>query len=223
MVKATRKLKGSQEEEVAELPRVSASSVGDLNSALFFGIPSGGCSDVVKVSWIQLLAANEQFYAILRRLVCEQEVGMEVVCTNIDNNLLLGSGPRAPTYQPAAELWHGVSTMSDCLCVRVSANFLILTQSVSECPLCLIVCVYECPLTFLSWWRHSSVMTGSDLDDSLMTRRSSNGGLLSPEVDSPRTDGVSGGVGVSGAVWGGVMRVMNVCVVGVLQQGTGGE
>ncbi|MPC89863.1 hypothetical protein E2C01_084825 [Portunus trituberculatus] len=29
---------------------------------------------------------------------------MEVVCTNIDNNLLFGSGPRAPTYRPAAEL-----------------------------------------------------------------------------------------------------------------------
>ncbi|MPC48181.1 Ubiquitin carboxyl-terminal hydrolase 24 [Portunus trituberculatus] len=29
---------------------------------------------------------------------------MEVICTNIDNNLLLGSGPRAPTYRPAAEL-----------------------------------------------------------------------------------------------------------------------
>ncbi|MPC53669.1 hypothetical protein E2C01_047567 [Portunus trituberculatus] len=29
---------------------------------------------------------------------------MEVVCTNIDNNLLLGSGPRAPTYRLAAEL-----------------------------------------------------------------------------------------------------------------------
>ncbi|MPD06797.1 hypothetical protein E2C01_102625 [Portunus trituberculatus] len=42
--------------------------------------------------------------AILRRLVCEQEVAMEVVCTNIDNNLLLGSGPGAPTYQPAAKL-----------------------------------------------------------------------------------------------------------------------
>ncbi|MPC41212.1 hypothetical protein E2C01_034799 [Portunus trituberculatus] len=42
--------------------------------------------------------------AILRRLVCEQEVPMEVVCTNIDNNQLRGSGPAAPTYQPAAEL-----------------------------------------------------------------------------------------------------------------------
>ncbi|MPC50101.1 hypothetical protein E2C01_043923 [Portunus trituberculatus] len=41
---------------------------------------------------------------IAMRLVCEQEVAMEVVCTNIDNNLLLGSGPRAPTYWPAAEL-----------------------------------------------------------------------------------------------------------------------
>ncbi|MPC13208.1 Vascular endothelial growth factor receptor 2 [Portunus trituberculatus] len=30
---------------------------------------------------------------------------MEVVCTNIDNNLLLGSGPGAPTYRPAVELW----------------------------------------------------------------------------------------------------------------------
>ncbi|MPC70373.1 hypothetical protein E2C01_064619 [Portunus trituberculatus] len=29
---------------------------------------------------------------------------MEVVCSNIDNNLLLGSGPGAPTYRPAAEL-----------------------------------------------------------------------------------------------------------------------
>ncbi|MPC70857.1 hypothetical protein E2C01_065118 [Portunus trituberculatus] len=29
---------------------------------------------------------------------------MEVVCTNIDNNLVLGSDPRAPTYRPAAEL-----------------------------------------------------------------------------------------------------------------------
>ncbi|MPD04083.1 hypothetical protein E2C01_099753 [Portunus trituberculatus] len=34
------------------------------------------------------------------RLVREQEV----VCTNIDNNLLLGSSPRAPINQPAAEL-----------------------------------------------------------------------------------------------------------------------
>ncbi|MPC61234.1 hypothetical protein E2C01_055301 [Portunus trituberculatus] len=42
--------------------------------------------------------------AILRRLVCEQEVTKEIVCTNIDNNLLLGSGLRAPTYRPAAEL-----------------------------------------------------------------------------------------------------------------------
>ncbi|MPD02476.1 hypothetical protein E2C01_098063 [Portunus trituberculatus] len=32
--------------------------------------------------------------AILRRLVCEQEVAMKVVLTNIDNSLLLGSGPR---------------------------------------------------------------------------------------------------------------------------------
>ncbi|MPC88597.1 hypothetical protein E2C01_083512 [Portunus trituberculatus] len=32
-------LKGSQEEETAESPRVSASSVADLISALFFGIP----------------------------------------------------------------------------------------------------------------------------------------------------------------------------------------
>ncbi|MPC90797.1 hypothetical protein E2C01_085798 [Portunus trituberculatus] len=29
---------------------------------------------------------------------------MEVVCTNIDNNLLLRSGSGAPTYRPAAEL-----------------------------------------------------------------------------------------------------------------------
>ncbi|MPC65295.1 hypothetical protein E2C01_059428 [Portunus trituberculatus] len=29
---------------------------------------------------------------------------MEIVCTNIDNNLLLGSGPGAPSYWPAAEL-----------------------------------------------------------------------------------------------------------------------
>ncbi|MPC89342.1 hypothetical protein E2C01_084282 [Portunus trituberculatus] len=29
---------------------------------------------------------------------------MEVVCTNIDNNLLLGSDTRAPAYRPAAEL-----------------------------------------------------------------------------------------------------------------------
>ena len=42
--------------------------------------------------------------AILRRLVCEQEVAMEVVCTNIDNNLLLESGPGASLYRPAAEL-----------------------------------------------------------------------------------------------------------------------
>ncbi|MPC91108.1 hypothetical protein E2C01_086124 [Portunus trituberculatus] len=35
---------------------------------------------------------------------CEQKVAMEVVCTNIDNNLLLGSCPRAPTYRPAVEL-----------------------------------------------------------------------------------------------------------------------
>ncbi|MPC30576.1 hypothetical protein E2C01_023843 [Portunus trituberculatus] len=41
--------------------------------------------------------------AILRRLVCEQEVAMEVVCTNIDNNLLFGSGLGASTYWPAAE------------------------------------------------------------------------------------------------------------------------
>ncbi|MPC24996.1 hypothetical protein E2C01_018092 [Portunus trituberculatus] len=40
--------------------------------------------------------------AILRRLVCEQEIAMEVVCTNIDNILLLGSSLRAPTYQPTA-------------------------------------------------------------------------------------------------------------------------
>ncbi|MPC53648.1 hypothetical protein E2C01_047546 [Portunus trituberculatus] len=33
--------------------------------------------------------------AILRRMVCEQEVAMEGVCTNIDNNQLLGSGPRS--------------------------------------------------------------------------------------------------------------------------------
>ncbi|MPC44223.1 hypothetical protein E2C01_037890 [Portunus trituberculatus] len=38
------------------------------------------------------------------RLVCEQEVAMEVVSTNIDNNLLLGSGHGAPTYWPAVEL-----------------------------------------------------------------------------------------------------------------------
>lgn len=36
-------------------------------------------------------------------------------------------------------------------------------------------------------------MTGSDLDDALMTRRSSSGGLLSPEVESPRTDGEQDG------------------------------
>ncbi|MPC40986.1 hypothetical protein E2C01_034565 [Portunus trituberculatus] len=42
--------------------------------------------------------------AILRRLVCEQEVAMEVVCTNIDNSLLLGSCPRATIYRPAVEL-----------------------------------------------------------------------------------------------------------------------
>ncbi|XP_069957702.1 mitogen-activated protein kinase kinase kinase 15 isoform X3 [Cherax quadricarinatus] len=39
----------------------------------------------------------------------------------------------------------------------------------------------------------SSVMTGSDLGDALMTRRSSSGGLLSPEVESPRTDGEQDG------------------------------
>ncbi|MPC14570.1 hypothetical protein E2C01_007339 [Portunus trituberculatus] len=31
-------------------------------------------------------------------------VAKEVVCTNIDNNLLLGSGLGTPTYRPAAEL-----------------------------------------------------------------------------------------------------------------------
>ncbi|MPC13703.1 putative 26S proteasome regulatory subunit rpn-6.1 [Portunus trituberculatus] len=67
-----------------------------------------------------LLATNEHFKAgyqpppannnkslwmlFYGSLVYEQEVAMEVVCTNIDNNLLLGSCPRAPTYQPAAEL-----------------------------------------------------------------------------------------------------------------------
>uniref|UniRef100_A0A0P4W9Y2 Protein kinase domain-containing protein n=1 Tax=Scylla olivacea TaxID=85551 RepID=A0A0P4W9Y2_SCYOL len=50
------------------------------------------------------------------------------------------------------------------------------------------------PCSYLSSLSYtSSVMTGSDLDDSLMTRRSSNGGLLSPEVDSPRTDGEQDG------------------------------
>ncbi|MPC95821.1 hypothetical protein E2C01_091048 [Portunus trituberculatus] len=41
----------------------------------------------------------------LQRLVCEQEVAMEIVCTNIDNSLHLGSGPGAPTYRPAVELY----------------------------------------------------------------------------------------------------------------------
>lgn len=50
------------------------------------------------------------------------------------------------------------------------------------------------PCSYLSSLSYSSsVMTGSDLDDSLMSRRSSNGGLLSPEVDSPRTDGEQDG------------------------------
>lgn len=50
------------------------------------------------------------------------------------------------------------------------------------------------PSSYLSSLSYSSsVMTGSDLDDSLMTRRSSNGGLLSPEVESPRTDGEQDG------------------------------
>ncbi|MPC24428.1 Protein FAM172A [Portunus trituberculatus] len=38
------------------------------------------------------------------RLVSLLEVAIEVVCTNIDNNLLLGSGPGASTYWPDAEL-----------------------------------------------------------------------------------------------------------------------
>ncbi|KAG7174571.1 Mitogen-activated protein kinase kinase kinase 15-like [Homarus americanus] len=47
------------------------------------------------------------------------------------------------------------------------------------------------PSSYLSSLSYSSsVMTGTDLDDGLMTRRSSSGGLLSPEVESPRTDGV---------------------------------
>ncbi|MPD06718.1 hypothetical protein E2C01_102543 [Portunus trituberculatus] len=29
---------------------------------------------------------------------------MEIICTNINNNLLLGSGPRPPTYRLAVEL-----------------------------------------------------------------------------------------------------------------------
>ncbi|MPC96366.1 hypothetical protein E2C01_091623 [Portunus trituberculatus] len=37
---------------------------------------------------------------LVKSLVCEQEV----VCTNIDNNLFLGSGPGASLYRPAAEL-----------------------------------------------------------------------------------------------------------------------
>ncbi|KAK7019356.1 hypothetical protein SK128_020208 [Halocaridina rubra] len=50
------------------------------------------------------------------------------------------------------------------------------------------------PSSYLSSLSYtSSVMTGSDLDDSLMTRRSSSGGLLSPEVESPRTDGEQDG------------------------------
>ncbi|KAK4320966.1 hypothetical protein Pmani_008220 [Petrolisthes manimaculis] len=50
------------------------------------------------------------------------------------------------------------------------------------------------PSSYLSSLSYSSsVMTGSDLDDSLMTRRSSSSGLLSPEVDSPRTDGEQDG------------------------------
>lgn len=64
--------------------------------------------------------------------------------------------------------------------------------------------LHVCPGTHdsLLAWRVSSVMTGSDLDDSLMSRRSSNGGLLSPEVDLPRTDGVSGRGGLRGGrVW----------------------
>nr|XP_045590226.1 mitogen-activated protein kinase kinase kinase 15-like isoform X3 [Procambarus clarkii] len=50
------------------------------------------------------------------------------------------------------------------------------------------------PSSYLSSLSYSSsVMTGSDLDDALMTRRSSSGGLLSPEVESPRTDGEQDG------------------------------
>ncbi|XP_069957701.1 mitogen-activated protein kinase kinase kinase 15 isoform X2 [Cherax quadricarinatus] len=50
------------------------------------------------------------------------------------------------------------------------------------------------PSSYLSSLSYSSsVMTGSDLGDALMTRRSSSGGLLSPEVESPRTDGEQDG------------------------------
>ncbi|MPC60868.1 hypothetical protein E2C01_054927 [Portunus trituberculatus] len=36
--------------------------------------------------------------------VSRRLIAVEVVCTNIDNNLLLGSCPGAPTYRPAVEL-----------------------------------------------------------------------------------------------------------------------
>ncbi|MPC49423.1 hypothetical protein E2C01_043222 [Portunus trituberculatus] len=36
------------------------------------------------------------------RLLCEQEVAMEVVRTNIDNNLFLGSGPRVASLYTSA-------------------------------------------------------------------------------------------------------------------------
>ncbi|XP_042878655.1 mitogen-activated protein kinase kinase kinase 15-like isoform X1 [Penaeus japonicus] len=50
------------------------------------------------------------------------------------------------------------------------------------------------PSSYLSSLSYtSSVMTGSDLDDALMTRRSSSSGLLSPDVESPRTDGEQDG------------------------------
>ncbi|CAL4111120.1 unnamed protein product, partial [Meganyctiphanes norvegica] len=49
------------------------------------------------------------------------------------------------------------------------------------------------PTSYASFLCSSSVMTGSELDDALMTRRSSSGGLLSPEVESPRTDGEQDG------------------------------
>ncbi|XP_068222744.1 mitogen-activated protein kinase kinase kinase 15 isoform X2 [Palaemon carinicauda] len=50
------------------------------------------------------------------------------------------------------------------------------------------------PSSYLSSLSYtSSVISGSDLDDALMTRRSSSGGLLSPDVESPRTDGEQDG------------------------------
>ncbi|MPC39507.1 hypothetical protein E2C01_033044 [Portunus trituberculatus] len=49
-------------------------------------------------------STRQQQQIFVDAMVCEQEVAKEVVCTKIDNYLLLGSGPGAPTYQPAAEL-----------------------------------------------------------------------------------------------------------------------